>query len=150
MDKAQDVKIYYSDNGQVKAVITAKEFYRTEEGTLLYTDVKKGLKVEFYNDSLKIVSTLTALNARIYENEGNVVVRDQVHVVNKKGEQLLTDELVWNQKLDQFYTDKKVKIILGPQQIMYGEGLTANADFSWYKINKLTGNLEVDAKGVPQ
>ena len=149
LDKATDVTMYYSDKGQLKAVIFAKEFFRNEAAKPAYADIKKGLKVEFYNDSLKIESTLTAKSARIYEVEGNVIVRENVCVVNKKGEQLNTEELVWNQKLDKFYTDKKVKITTAPNQIMYGQGLEANADFSWYKINNLKGNIAVDGKDVP-
>lgn len=149
LDKATDVTMYYSDKGQMKAVIFAKEFFRNEAAKAPYADIKKGLKVEFYNDSLTIESTLTAKSARIYEVEGNVIVRENVCVVNKKGEQLDTEELVWNQKLDKFYTDKKVKITTAPNQTMYGQGLEASADFSWYKINNLKGNIAVDGKDVP-
>lgn len=149
LDKAKDVTIYYSDKGQLKAVIYAKEFIRNEAAKPSYADIKKGLKVEFYNDSLKIESTLTSNSARIYEEEGNVIVRDNVCVVNKKGERLNTEELVWNQKLDKFYTDKKVKITSSPTQVMNGDGLEANADFSWYKIKSLKGNINVEGKEIP-
>ena len=149
LDKATDVTMYYSDKGQLKAVIFAKEFIRNEAAKPAYADIKKGLKVEFYNDSLKIESTLTAKSARIYEVEGNVIVRENVVVVNKKGEQLNTEELVWNQKLDKFYTNKKIKITTPPNQVLYGDGLEANADFSWYKTENLRGNIAVDGKDVP-
>lgn len=148
-DKAKDVTMYYSDMGRVKAVIRAKEFFRNTAAQAPYADIKKGLKVEFYNDSLTVESTLTAESARIYEVEGNVIVRENVVVVNKKGERLETEELVWNQKLDKFYTDKKVKIINPPAQVMNGEGLEANADFSWYKIGHLRGKIAVDGKDAP-
>ena len=149
LDKATDVTMYYSDKGQLKAVIFAKEFIRNEAAKPAYADIKKGLKVEFYNDSLKIESTLTAKSARMYEVEGNVIVRENVVVVNKKGEQLNTEELVWNQKLDKFYTNKKIKITTPPNQVLYGDGLEANADFSWYKTENLRGNIAVDGKDVP-
>ncbi|MFA6152349.1 MAG: LPS export ABC transporter periplasmic protein LptC [Chitinophagaceae bacterium] len=150
LDKATDVTIYYSDKAQVKAILYAKEFVRNEGAKPPYTDIKKSLKVEFLNDSGKVESTLTAKSARIFEVEGNVIVRENVRVVNKKGEQLDTEELVWNQKLDKFYTDKKVTITTPPNQVMYGNGLEANADFSWYKIGNLKGNISVDGKEIPQ
>lgn len=150
LDKATDVTLYYSDKGQMKAIIYAKEFLRNEAAKPPYADIKKGLKVEFLNDSLKVESTLTSVSARIYEAEGNVIVRENVCVVNKKGEKLNTEELVWNQKLDKFYTDKKVTITTPPNQVMYGQGLEANADFSWYKINNLKGNISVDDKEIPK
>lgn len=150
LDKATDVTLYYSDKGQMKAIIYAKEFLRNEAAKPPYADIKKGLKVEFLNDSLKVESTLTSVSARIYEAEGNVIVRENVCVINKKGEKLNTEELVWNQKLDKFYTDKKVTITTPPNQVMYGQGLEANADFSWYKINNLKGNISVDDKEIPK
>jgi LPS export ABC transporter protein LptC len=150
LDKAKDVTMYYSDKGQLKAVIFAKEFIRNEAAKPAYADIKKDLKVDFYNDSLQIESTLTAKSARIFEVEGNVIVRENVCVVNKKGERLNTEELVWNQKLDKFYTDKEVTITTPPNQVMVGQGLEANADFSWYKINNLKGKINVDGKDIPQ
>lgn len=150
LDKAEDVIIYYSDKAQLKAILYAKEFIRNENAKPPYTDIKKSLKVEFLNDSGKIESTLTAKSARLFENEGNVIVREDVCVVNTKGERLNTEELVWNQKLDKFYTDKKVTITTPPNQSMYGDGLEANADFSWYKINNLKGNIAVESKSIPE
>lgn len=149
MDKATDVTVYYSEKAKVRAVIHAKEFLRNENAKPPYAEIRKGLKVEFMNDSLKVESTLTAKSARIFEAEGNVIVRENVVVVNKKGERLNTEELVWNQKLDKFYTDKKVTITTPPNQVIYGDNLEANADFSWYKINNLKGDISVDNKEIP-
>lgn len=149
-DHANDVVIYYSDRGQVKAVIHAAEMFRNEAANPSYTDIRKGLKVEFMNDSLEVESTLTARSAKIFEGEGNVIVRDSVVVVNKKGERLETQELVWNQRLDKFYTNKNVVIRTPPDQVMNGTGLEANADFTWYKITKLRGNITVQNEEIPQ
>jgi LPS export ABC transporter protein LptC len=150
LDKAKDVTMYYSDKGQLRAVIFAKEFIRNDAAKPAYSDIKKDLKVEFYNDSLKIESTLTAKSARIFEVEGNAIVREKVCVINKKGEKLETEELVWNQKLDKFYSDKKVTITTPPNQVLIGNNLEANADFSWYKISNLKGKINIDNKDLPQ
>ncbi|MDI9320494.1 MAG: LPS export ABC transporter periplasmic protein LptC [Phycisphaerales bacterium] len=149
-DKATDVTLYYSDNAKVKAIIHAKEFIRNESASTPYTDIKNGLKVEFLNDSQGVESTLTAKSARIYENESNVIVRENVCVINKKGERLNTEELIWNQKISKFYTDKKVTITTPPNQVIYGNSLEANSDFSWYKIKSLKGNISVQGKSIPQ
>jgi LPS export ABC transporter protein LptC len=148
-DKATDVTFYYSEKGRVYAILHAKEFIRNETANPPYTDIKKGMKVEFLNDSLEITSTLTAKSARYYENDGNVIVRDSVCVVNKKGEKLNTEELVWNKKLEKFYTEKKVKITT-PTNVLYGDGLEANSSFSWYKITNIRGTVSVDKSGVPK
>lgn len=148
-DHADNVTIIYSEAGKVKARLFAKEFIRNEIARPPYTDMKKGLRVEFYNDSTKVENTLTARYARIYENQNNVLIRDSIVVVNKKGDMLNTEELVWNQKLQKFYTEKFVRITT-PTQVMFGDGLEANEDFSWYQIKNLKGFVKVDKKDVPQ
>lgn len=149
-DKATKVTLYYSDKGRVKAVVHAQEMFHNEAADPAYTEIRNGLKVEFLNDSLGIESTLTARSAKIFDGQSNVIVREQVVVVNKKGERLETEEIVWNQRLDKFYTTKNVVIRTPPDQVMNGTGLEANADFSWYKITRLRGNISVDNNGIPE
>mgnify|MGYP003576087537 CR=1 FL=1 len=148
-DKAYGVTILYSENAKVKARLFANEFIHNEGARPPYYDAKKGLKMEFYNDSTVVESTLTAKYARYYEQEGNILIRDSVVIVNKKGEQLNTEELVYNQKLKKFYTEKPVRITT-PTQVLYGDGLEANEDFTWYEIKNIKGMFAVDKSSVPQ
>jgi LPS export ABC transporter protein LptC len=148
-DKAKDVTILYSENGQTKVRMFAKEFIRNEVAKPPFVDMKHGLKVEFFNDSLIVNSTLTAKYARYYEKQGNVLIRDSVVVVNKKGERLETEELIWNQNVKKIYTEKFVKVHT-PTQIMFGNGLEANEDFSWYVIKNPTGIVQVDKAEMPE
>jgi LPS export ABC transporter protein LptC len=104
--------------------------------------------VEFFDDTLNVESTMNARYARYYEEQGNILVRDSIVVVNKKGERLNTEELVWNEKLRRFYTEKFVRITT-PTQTMYGDGLEANEDFSWYQIKNPKGVVKVDKTDVP-
>jgi LPS export ABC transporter protein LptC len=104
--------------------------------------------VEFYNDSLQVQSTLTAKYGKYFEQNGNVLVRDSVVVTNLKKEQLNTEELVWNEKLQKFYTEKFVKITT-PTQIIYGDGLESNQNFSEYKIINIKGMIGVTANSLP-
>jgi len=148
-DRAEDVTILYSKKGKIAARLFAHEFIRNEFAKPPYTDLKKGLKVEFFNDSEHVESTLTARYARYYEKQGNVLIRDSIVVLNKKGEQLNTEELVWNQNIGKFYTEKFVRIST-PTQITYGDGLEANQDFSWYQIKNLKGMVQVNKTEIPQ
>lgn len=143
-DKADDVVIIYSERGKSKIRMFATEFIRNEIAKPPYVDMRKGLKVEFFEDSSdNVESTLTALYARWYEGKGNVLIRDSVVVVNKKGETLRTEELIWNQNVKKFYTEKFVRINT-QDQIMFGDGLEANEDFSWYRIKNPKGIVKVD------
>lgn len=147
-DKAYGVTILYSENAKVKARLFATEFIHNEGAKPPYYDAKKGLKMEFYNDSTEVESTLTAKYARYYEQEGNILIRDSIIIVNKKGEELRTEELVYNQKLKKFYTEKQVRITT-PAQVLYGDGLEANEDFSWYEIKNIKGMFAVEKSAVP-
>lgn len=149
VDKAEDVSIIYSEKGRTKIRMFAKEFIRNEVATPPYTDMQNGLKVEFFNDSTQIETILTALYGRFYEKEGNVLIRDSVVVINKKGDTLRTEELVWHQGAGKIYTEKFVRINT-PDQIMFGDGLEANEDFTWYRILKPKGIVKVEKEKMPE
>lgn len=148
-DKAEDVTILYSDNGHVKMKLYAKEFVKNDVAKPPYTEMRRGLKVEFFDDSMKVESTLNARYARYYEKQNNILIRDSIVVVNKKGEKLNTEELVWNQSAKKLFTEKFVKITT-PTQVMYGDGLEANEDFTWYRILNPKGIVAVDKKEIPE
>lgn len=149
-DKADSVMIIYSERGNAKIRMYATEFIRNEIARPPYVDMRKGLKVEFFEDTTgRVESTLTAQYARWYEGKGNVLIRDSVVVVNKKGETLRTEELIWNQNVKKFYTEKFVRIHT-PDQVMYGDGLEANEDFSWYRIKNPKGVVRVDKEEMPE
>lgn len=147
-DKAEGVTIYYSKNARMKAILYAKEFIRNGQANPPYTDLKKGLKVDFYNDSQAVESTLTGKYARFYEQDGNILIRDSI-VFSKKGVQLNTEELVWSQQIHKVFTEKAVRITTGTE-VMYGDGLEANEDFSWYQIKNLKGIIQVEKSELPQ
>lgn len=148
-DRAEDVTIIYSEHGKSRIRMFATEFIRNEIAKPPFVDMRKGLKVEFFDDSMNIESTLTAMYARWYEGKGNVLIRDSVVVVNKKGETLRTEELIWNQDVRKFYTEKFVRINT-PDQVMYGDGLEANEDFSWYRIKNPKGTVRVNKEEMPE
>jgi len=148
-DRAEEVTFIYSVKGKIKARIYAHDFVRDETAKPPYADFKNGVKAEFINDSGVISSTLTAGYARYYEQEGNVLIREHVVIVSKKGEQLNTEELIWNQKIARFFTEKFVKIST-PTQVTFGDGLEANQDFTEYQIKNLKGTVQVSNSEVPQ
>ncbi|WP_222166537.1 LPS export ABC transporter periplasmic protein LptC [Edaphocola aurantiacus] len=148
IDRADSVTVILSKEGHTKARLRTKEFIQNEEAKPPYLDMNKGLKVEFYNDSMKVESVLTAKTARFYTQSSNILVQDSVLVVNDKGEQLKTQQMVWNNDLQKFYTQKPVQIIRGTS-ITYGTGLEANRDFSWIRIFNQTGTIPVEKDQMP-
>lgn len=147
-DRAENVSFIFSKNGKTNATIDADEFIRNDYSNPKYVDLKDNIVAEFYNDSLVVDSKLTAAFGRFYPESGNIIVRDSVVVINKKGDQLETEKLIWNEKIKRFYTEEKVKITMD-EQVTYGEGMEANQDFSYIKIKNQTGIIPVDKGDLP-
>ena len=148
-DRADDVTMIYSKKGIVKGRLFAHEYIKNPVAKPPYTDLNGRLRVEFYNDSGSIEHILTADSCRIYDKEQNVVVWGNVQIVSTKGEQLNTEELIWNNSIERFFTEKAVKITTGTEKLE-GTGLEANQDFTWYRILHPKGAVQVKKGEVPQ
>jgi hypothetical protein len=72
-----------------------------------------------------------------------------VHIITKKGEQLNTEELIWSAAIQKFFTEKPVRITT-ENEILFGNGMEANSDFSWYQITHPKGTVQVNKGEVPQ
>ena len=149
-DHAVDVTVVYSKNGKINMRIFAHDFVRNEGARRPYIDMNTRLKVEFYNDSTGAVDdVLTADSSRYYEAQGDMIIWDSVQIITRKGEKLNTQELVWNSSAQKFFTEKAVRITT-PTEVLYGNGMEANSDFSWYQITRPTGTVQVNKEEVPQ
>jgi len=148
-DRAEDVTVIYSKEGKLKMRLFAHQFVRNEYAKPPYIDMNRNLKVEFYNDSGAVENILTADSSRYYIAQGNVLVWDSVQIVSKKGERLNTSELIWNESIQKFFTEKPVTITT-PTEVLYGNGMEANSDFTWYQITNPKGTVQVNKGEVPQ
>ena len=145
-DRAQDITGIYSKKGKIQARLFAHEYVKNEAAKPPFTDLNGHIKVEFYNDSGSVQNILTADSCRIYDVEGNVLMWGNVVIITMKGEQLNTEELVWNNSIQKIFTEKPVKITTGGE-VLYGNGLEANQDFSWYQITNPKGSVQVQKGG---
>jgi LPS export ABC transporter protein LptC len=147
-DRASEVTFIYSENGITKAKLYTKDFVGNENARPPYIDFNNGVKMELFNDSLKVENVVTAKTARYYNKDGNVIAKDSVIARNVKGDKLETSELIWNHRLARFYTDKDVKITANGQ-ITTGRGLEANQDFSIVRIKNQLGSIPVNNNDLP-
>ena len=113
--------------------------FNTEKPYLEFSD---GIKILFYNSAREVESTLTAKHATAVENSHSMTARDSVVVVNNKGEVLNTDELIWDEGKKIIYSNSFVKIST-KDEILYGNGMIANENFTDYTIKHITGTIKV-------
>jgi hypothetical protein len=51
--------------------------------------------------------------------------------------------LIWDEKNNKIFTDKKVKITTG-KEVIEGEGFVSNPDFTEYSISKIHGTFNFE------
>lgn len=137
----KDIEILYSDSALVRVRITAATLVNVNDRDLPRQEFPDGIQVDFFDQNLQIKSTLTAREAIRLNEKGEVIARDSVVLRTANGEKLETEELLWDEKTEQVSTDKFVKITK-PGEVIYGYGLRANQDFTYWKITIPKGQIK--------
>ena len=92
----KDVEFLYSDSAKVRAKLLTPlmETYYTSQP---YVEMPKGIEVTFYDNTGKPNGYLRANYAIRYPNKRIMEVRDDVVVVNVKGDTMNTEHLTWDE-----------------------------------------------------
>ncbi|PCJ01494.1 MAG: LPS export ABC transporter periplasmic protein LptC [Flavobacteriales bacterium] len=142
ISKGKNVEFIYSEKSDVKIKITAPLMEEYGEDKNKYMEMTEGIKVLFYDSLLNIASTLTSNYAIHRVSEDIMEAKDDVVVVNDKGEVLNTEHLIWLKDSAKIYTEEFVKITTEDEIIM-GDGMEANQDFTKWKIYNITGIINI-------
>ncbi len=138
----RNVTIRYTDSARLKATITAPLMERYPQLSEPYLEMTEGLTAQFYDDQGNVSSNLSANYGKHYERKELIELRNNVHVKNKIGEELESEELFWDQKTKRIFTEKFVKITRN-DELIYGEGFESNERFTKYKILKPSGRVKI-------
>jgi LPS export ABC transporter protein LptC len=136
--EVDNIQTLYSDSARVKVKMMAPKQLTMQSGDEVYP---KGVDITFYDKDGSISATLRSDRAKkvkerekeLYTAYGNVVV-----VNKKKGETVNTEELNWSPTTKKIYTDKFVTITTA-DEVLKGEGLDTDQNFSYTRIRKPTG-----------
>ena len=138
-EQGEMVEVLYTDSGHVQMRITAPVMnHYTFNVPEAYTEMPKGIYVEFFNDSGKVKTTLKADYAVRYEKSKRTEAQKNVVVVNVNGEVLNTEKLNWDEAGKRIYTDVFVKITT-KRDVLRGTGMESNQDFTEYEIRNISG-----------
>jgi len=143
--KGTNIKVIYSDSAKVKVQILAPTYQQFPDVERPYMEFPDGMKVYFYDDSLKLESEITADHTIYYIEEhlwhatGNVVARRF-----DNGDALYTEELFWNEAEKHIYSDTYTKVH-NEDNVLYGSrGFRSNQDLSnWYLIGS-SGTIVIE------
>lgn len=140
MMRANNITTIYSDSGNTKLKLQAPV------QLLLQTDDREfpeGIYVEFFDEAEDPKAILTSNYAIFYKKDNLYKISGNVIVDNKRqGKKLKTEELFWSPITKKIYTEKHLTIET-ISEIIEGEGMDANQDFSSYTIRKPIGIVSV-------
>ena len=142
IEKIEGAEMLHTENGELKVKIFATTIKRFKDiqPQLVFSN---GIEVIFYNDSSSIKSILKASNAEMDEINKIMTASKNVILTSSDGKKLETEELIWDEKINKIYTDKKV-IISTEKEVIEGDGFESNPDFSEYSISKIHGTFNFE------
>ena len=131
---------YYSDSAIVKMKMEAPKQFVFGNGD---REFPEGIFLDFFNNNGELTSTLKAdycyytKKEDMYKATGNVVIQDI-----ETNDRLDTEELFWNLKKEELFTEKFVRIEKDGE-LHIGHGLEAKQDFSYWKILDSRGTISL-------
>lgn len=136
-----EVEILITKKGKANIKITAPVAVRNY-GTKPFTEFPEGMTLEVYNQQGEQESTLRANYGKMGDGSTQMTAKDSVVVVNKTGEVLNTEHLIWDKEQSIIKTEGFVKIHTA-DEIIYGDGFESNDDFTEYTITNIHGIVKV-------
>lgn len=143
LSESFNVDYIRTEKGKLKMRLKAAhltEKYIQLEGNETLTEMDKGIEIEFFDSTGKRESKLTAERAQLYDKRGYAEAAGNVVVINEKNERLETERLRWNRNENKLTTGAFVKIYR-PDEVLFGDSLEANQNFSVYRIFKIKGTV---------
>ena len=136
-----NINTMMTDSGKLILRLKAPDQLQFENGNKSWPT---GLILEYYSSPEKPAftfrSNMADFNAKgnLYRGEGNVIVKNL-----ETGDELNTELLFWSPAEEKFYTDNFVTIV-SEGEVHTGKGLSANQDFSSYKILEPAGTIQIE------
>jgi len=144
-ETAKDIEVIYSDSGRVLMKLTSPLLNRYEKEEP-YIEFPNGLRLLFYDSLMNVKSELTANYGINWTKKKMMEVKDNVVINNyEKDEILNTEDIIWDQKKQKFYSNVFVKRTT-KDGVIYGDGFTANESLSHYKLIHPRGVFAVEDK----
>jgi Protein of unknown function (DUF1239). len=146
---ALNIESYISNEGKMKAKLTAPVMYRVLADTQ-YIEFPKTMHVDFYDDSTKIETWLDCKYGKYFESLNKVYLRDSVIVITQKGDTLRCHDLWWDKTKEIFYTDSVATYRSPGNDITGGKGMEATQDLKTVKFKAPLGVVKIEESGFPQ
>lgn len=138
----KEVELLYSTKGDIVFQLNAP-LLDQYGGEKAYNEMPEGVHVQIFDSLHNVTTELTSEYAIDLSYKNVMEAKNNVVVINAKGEKLNTEHLVWDKETGKITSDVFVKITT-PNQVLMGEGLISNQSFTNYRILKPRGVINID------
>lgn len=122
----ENLTVINTREGGLSYVIKSPLMERYDFAAEPYMEFRKGVYVERYNDTTRMIEvTLSANYAINIQSQDLWEVKGSVVVVNSKGDRLETEQMFWNQKTHRIYSNVDSKVSNGTD-VNYGSGFESD------------------------
>lgn len=150
IQKTTGVEVTYSDSAIVKGVLTAPLLFEYQTKKNPYKITPNGVKILFYEADGTQDGQLTADTALIYDEKQLIVFRKNVVGVKKDGTTYKSEELLWDQKTKEIYSNKPVLMTKPNGDQTTGTSFRTDDKFKNPIFQNSTAILHVEGDGLSQ
>ena len=141
--KSLGVTTFISDSGITRYKIIAEEWCIFAKKEPPYWAFEKGVYLEKFDSLFRIDASIKADTAYYYEKKKLWELRTNVSIRNLKGDKFDTELLFWDEKKEEIYSDKYIRIEQEDKTIT-GYGFESNQELTEYTIKNTTGIFTVE------
>lgn len=141
-ESAKNIVVHFSDSGHLKVVLKSPKLlkYYGDDPYMLFPE---GLHVYFYDSIDALTSEIESDYAISYEKKKMMEVRKNVIIYDhKKGKELLTEVLYWDQAKQLVWNDAFVTIKENGR-IMHGDSMRANENLEHFELFQVRATIDI-------
>lgn len=134
----RDVVTLISDSGVTRFRIEAPLWYVFDESDDPTWRFPSSLRLERFDSAMTVEAIVEADSAIYFKNRQLWRLDGHVNIRNTAGEQFLTSQLFWDQRLHKVYSDSFIHIRRA-DKILEGLGFNSNEQLTRYTITSVSG-----------
>ena len=139
-----NMTLIYSDSSRVKYVVKTPKYIKINNGKDKYEYFPEGIQVVSYDTEGKVIGSIRSNWAKNLEEEKLWEARSEVVAVNEDGTKVETEQMFWDMKKGNIYSDAYTRITSGDRIIEGNDGFESDQDMKNPVIKNITGIVEFD------
>jgi LPS export ABC transporter protein LptC len=138
LETSTGVTLNFSDLGESKLLLKAPKLIKLmADQEQLIMECPEGLELIFYDSLMKVESVLVADYGKLFSNEQQLFVRENVVFNNRNLDTLFAEELEIDFAKDSVYSEKLVTFSNKEGRIT-GKTLKANSNFTYFQMTDIS------------